>query len=238
MIIGSPEEKRRLFDISCSLLVPGYYPSLLRYNRVLRQRNIQIKLDLQHNTTKRHVWDELLIQTGIGIIKAREKILQLLQKASAERISNMKKVPLDLRLTYINQVIPHTAFLEPEEYRRRLYASEKSENIFKTTLLGPHRDSIGFFHDNNKDMRMFASQGQIRMAVLSLKFALVDLLRTERNLYPLLLFDDAFIEIDKDNTQLLLDSIGTYNQCLFSSTEIPEIEFFKNRENNSFYIFH
>ena len=237
LISGGPEEKRRFLDISCSLLVPGYYSSLLRYNRALRQRNLQIRMDVQQNTAKRHLWDEILVQSGINIIVSRQKVVRLLQEASTQRIAGMKKAPLNMRLDYINQITQHATSVQPEEYRRRLHESERRENVFKTTVIGPHRDNIGFFHDDNKDMRLFASQGQIRMAVLSVKFALVDLLRSERNYYPVLLFDDAFIEIDRENTQLLLDSIGKYNQCLFSSTGIPDIPFFENRESESFYTF-
>ena len=38
LISGGPEEKRRFLDLSCSLLVPGYYNTLLKYNRAQAEK--------------------------------------------------------------------------------------------------------------------------------------------------------------------------------------------------------
>jgi DNA replication and repair protein RecF len=236
LITGGPDEKRRFIDIACSLLVPGYYQTLLRYNRALRQRNLQIRDDLENNRCHRHLWDEALAQTGLSITTIRSRIIRSLESMARARIAGMKSNTIELCLRYQSSLISKSNIFTIDEYKKHLITTERRENIFKSTVFGPHRDSLVFLHEN-RDMRSFASQGQIRMAVLAIKLALVDLLRQESNLYPVLLFDDFFIEIDPVNTQVVLESLGNYNQCIFTSTTVPKLDFFESRKQECFYSF-
>jgi len=227
IILGGPERRRRLLDISCSLSSPQYYRTLLLYNRALRQRNQQIKTDIEQHTQHRGAWDAALIRYGSAIIRSRREMIARLQEYIRERTEKMIVPSLDLRLTYQS--------LEDEEhFEKKLLASKKQEDMYKTTVVGPHRDTI-LFLDHGRDMRDFSSQGQVRMTILGTKLALAELLHRERETHPVFLFDDILLEIDPHNTEAILAAFGERNQMFFASTIIPALDYFKRLPQSCFF---
>ena len=86
-----------------------------------------------------------------------------------------------------------------------------------TTGLGPHLDEIRILA-GDRDLRTFGSQGEQRMAVLSLLLAEAELLSSEAGVPPLLLLDDALSELDADRRRLLSARLGTAGQTLVTAT--------------------
>src|SRR5690625_7848338 len=72
---------------------------------------------------------------------------------------------------------------------------EKNEIYRGTTLIGPHRDDL-LFYINNKEVKVYGSQGQQRTTALALKLAEIDLIYNEIGSYPILLLDVGLIELD------------------------------------------
>ena len=66
-----------------------------------------------------------------------------------------------------------------------------------TTGLGPHLDEIRLLA-GERDLRTYGSQGEQRLAVLSLLLAEAELLTDQVGIPPLLLLDDALSELDAD----------------------------------------
>ena len=60
---------------------------------------------------------------------------------------------------------------------------------------------------NDIDIRSFGSQGQQRLATLSLKLAELDIFKNERKETPILLLDDVLSELDETRQQNLLKII-------------------------------
>jgi len=85
-------------------------------------------------------------------------------------------------------------------------------------LIGPHRDDLQIFL-NDKPARLFASQGQQRSLVLSLKLAELELIRQEKGEYPILLLDDVLSELDKFRRDYLIKFIESSSiQTLITMT--------------------
>lgn len=63
------------------------------------------------------------------------------------------------------------------------------------TLVGPHRDDLEFVLDG-RDMRLYASQGQQRTAVIALKAAIVERVTEALEDPPVVLLDDVLSELD------------------------------------------
>jgi DNA replication and repair protein RecF len=233
ILFGEPEGRRRLLDIACSLHMPSYYKNLLHYNRALKQRNQQIKTDIERNTADRHIWNEALIRYGSAIIRSRRNMATLLENYTRERARKMGIAELDLRFLYKSLQEKGEETLE-ECFEKNLYASVKREEVFKTTVLGPHRDNF-IFLNHGRDMRDFSSQGQVRMTIIATKLALAEFLHEERGIHPVFLFDDVLLEIDPQNTESILKSFGGQNQMFFTSTVRPEFDFFKRLPGEYFY---
>ena len=196
------------------------------------QRNEQIRHDILQKTNDRNIWDIQLAKYGAAIIKGRVKILESLSNLLQERLMYLTDGRLALKIEY-RPSIKQNADIE-DDILHALKESCRREDIFRTTVCGPHRDNFVFL-DGAKDMRRFSSQGEVRMAVLALKLALVTFFSELREMYPVLLLDDILLEIDRNNMEKVLQGFSGKNQFFFTSTGIPEIPFFKNLNRSSFF---
>ena len=86
-----------------------------------------------------------------------------------------------------------------------------------TTGLGPHLDEIRIL-SGDRDLRTFGSQGEQRMAVLSLLLAEAEVLASQTRIPPLLLLDDALSELDGERRRRLSARLGTVGQTLVTAT--------------------
>jgi DNA replication and repair protein RecF len=86
-----------------------------------------------------------------------------------------------------------------------------------TTGLGPHLDEIRILA-GDRDLRTYGSQGEQRMAVLSLLLAESEVLAEQVGVPPLLLLDDALSELDAERRRVLSDRLGASGQTLVTAT--------------------
>ena len=73
LIKGAPAERRRFLDGEISQASPAYYGELLKYNRLLQQRNFLLKniRERRSEPSMLDMWDAQLAECGIKIIKKR-----------------------------------------------------------------------------------------------------------------------------------------------------------------------
>lgn len=102
------------------------------------------------------------------------------------------------------------------------------------TSIGPHRDDIQI-QINGIDARVFASQGQQRTIVLSIKLSEVEIIKMERGVYPVLLLDDVYSELDLDRRKYLTETFKDM-QTIITSTDIINLDELKELERSTFYI--
>ncbi len=74
---------------------------------------------------------------------------------------------------------------------------------------------------NNKDVKIYGSQGQKRTAALSLKLSEIELVKNVIHDTPILLLDDVLSELDSKRQNFLLDSIGDI-QTIVTCTGLDE----------------
>ena len=96
--------------------------------------------------------------------------------------------------------------------------------------MGPHLDDLQFFI-NERELKLYGSQGQLRTAALSLKLSELKFLKMETGEYPILLLDDVMSELDADRREQLLKFLRQEKiQTLITATEkayFPAEEFGK-----------
>ena len=114
-----------------------------------------------------------------------------------------------------------------EETRQNLFEKYKSilnrEIIMTQTLIGPHRDDFVFFV-NGKNLKDFGSQGQQRIAVLSLKLAEIEIFKEKKGEYPVLLLDDVFSELDNRKKSNIIKYLSKRMQIIITTTDIRDID--------------
>lgn len=227
-------KRRRMVDIALCQLRPNYLIHLSEYNRALEQksrllRSIEEKPSLVEMIP---AYNERLAVHGANIIAYRHRYLQQLRQHSAavaEAISGGKD-RMDLRYVSLSN-IPDTS-LPAADLAELIRAHQKShyqaELASKTCLSGPHKDDFEV-SVNGTAAKSFASQGQIRTAVLSLKLAERDIAQKDSGEYPVLLLDDVLSELDGDRQNFVLNRINSGQVVISSCTMDKYAEISKGR---------
>lgn len=226
---GEPEERRRFLNNILSQARPRHLDDLMRYRRVLMQRNELLRQARQRRSTiPRTVlesWNAELVLFGSRIIAARQQFLRefshFMETAYA-RIASATEQPT---LTYetIAPLAEETDEAQvAEQYARLLVEIERKEKEMGRTLVGPHRDEL-IFRLNNFEVRRYASQGQHRTFGLALKLAQYFYLQDRLEEPPILLLDDVFDNLDDRRTRVFVEMLTTeaIGQSLITSAR-PE----------------
>ena len=104
-----------------------------------------------------------------------------------------------------------------------LYKKNHRRDIkYMQSHIGIHKDDLKIYMNDN-DACLYASQGQQRTVVLSLKIALIELIKEEIGEYPVLLLDDVLSELDKTRKNMLLDILNQKIQTFITTTSIDDI---------------
>jgi DNA replication and repair protein RecF len=100
-----------------------------------------------------------------------------------------------------------------EELESRLEADVERGS----TGVGPHLHDLRI-EAGGRDLRVFGSQGEQRIAVLSLVLAEAELLRARTDVSPLVLLDDVLSELDGSRRLALADVISRNAQTVVTAT--------------------
>jgi DNA replication and repair protein RecF len=87
---------------------------------------------------------------------------------------------------------------------------------------GPHRDDL-LLTGEGRELRAYGSQGQQRLALLSLLLAERDALAAERARPPLVLLDDVMSELDHDRRERLARELRTGGQAVITTTDLDHV---------------
>ena len=223
LVQESPEDRRRFMNISLSQTSKSYFYALLRYNKILSQRNNLLKNpDTRIIRDTLPVWDAELSRYASKIIKARNEFLENLSPVAREKHLTLSGGKEELNIK------TDSGYYGGEEeiayaLREDLKLSIDKDMRLGFTTLGPHRDDIKFML-NGTDARIYGSQGQQRTVALSLKLAEVESFKARTGEYPILILDDVLSELDKPRQKKLLASVEGV-QTLFTSADFPSSVF-------------
>lgn len=117
---------------------------------------------------------------------------------------------------------PRTRATTPEELAAELAERLDSDLERGFSQHGPHRDDLGLLRDG-RELRVFGSQGEQRIALLALLLAERDALAEERGAPPLLLLDDVMSELDADRRALLVARVTAAGQALVTTTDLAHV---------------
>lgn len=234
IVRGAPSQRRRFLDEAISQLYPKYMAQLTEYYKTLEQKNgllKQLKFKGVDCDEMLSVWNEQLSKLAAQIsLKRRDYIEHL--SMSAERVQSEISREI-LKIDYTPNVDCGIIEKEAQEiFFKKLEGSQKREIENGSALLGIQRDDMSI-KIADKDARLFASQGQQRTAVLSLKFAQTEYIYEEKGEYPVLLLDDIMSELDYTRRQFLSGKIKD-KQVIITTTDAEDIE--NNKEARYFKI--
>ncbi len=220
LIQDGPDERRRFLNLSISQTSKNYCTALLRYNKILDQRNNLLKdRDVPMILETLPVWDEqLAAYAAVVVLKRREYLKRLTvyaEEAHAFLTDGAEKLSLG------DKCREETEEEIKARLIRELAAAYERDIRLGFTSVGPHRDDIKISIDGT-DARGFASQGQTRTAALSLKLAELEIFKELAGEPPVLILDDVMSELDLPRRKKLLKRVGGV-QCILTCTHAERV---------------
>ena len=213
LIQDGPDERRRFMNISISQTSPAYYTALLRYNKILDQRNTLLKnRDVSLILDTLPVWDEQLCKYAAVIVKKRAEFLDRLAPYAKESHAFLTDGAEEL------EIRPDKRYTGDEEEIAKTLVHRLENNYEKDlrlgfTTVGPHRDDLDV-SINGTEAKAYASQGQMRTAALALKLSEVKIFKALSGEYPILVLDDVMSELDLKRRKKLLQCISDVQTIL------------------------
>ncbi|MBQ8291600.1 MAG: DNA replication/repair protein RecF [Clostridia bacterium] len=206
LIQDGPDERRRFMNISISQTSPAYYTALLRYNKILDQRNALLKnSDYSLVMDTLPVWDEQLCKYAATIVKKRVEFLEKLSPIAEEMHAFLTDGAETLAVK-LDKTFKGDEAEIAETLKRRLSNNYEKDLRLGFTTVGPHRDDLDI-DISGIDAKAYASQGQTRTGALSLKLAEVQIFKELSGEYPVLVLDDVMSELDLRRRKKLLQRV-------------------------------
>ncbi|MDO4178734.1 MAG: DNA replication/repair protein RecF [Phascolarctobacterium sp.] len=234
LVKGEPALRRRFFDMQISQTDPIYYDLLVKYNRVLAQRNKLLK-DIRDNDGSLEQlipWDKEFVHLSCAIVQKRLTALKKLQNISssiyASLASSKEAMTIKYELKGNNSELfyPENGESFTEEFYAKLLKERNRIDMLRgNTGIGPHRDDLVLLL-NGMSLKAYGSQGQHRTGALALKLSQLEYVRTEIGEFPILLLDDVMSELDNSRRSQLLRFIDGKVQTFITVNDrelIPEL---------------
>ena len=235
IVKGSPSLRREFMNREFYQFSRIYHKYYLMYQHLLKQRNSYLK-DMRKNPK-----DELslayletltsqLAKVALYITKERVSFVQDISKLTYKNMLNISNGQETLKIKYKSSVLDSLNISEindesfTEENLTKVMMKKSFDDIMRgSTKIGPQHDDLEFYI-NDLDAKMYASQGQQRSIVLSLKLAEINYLKEKTGTYPVLLLDDVLSELDKNRQLKLLDAINENVQTFITTPSISDIK--------------
>ena len=220
LIKGSPMQRRKFIDMELGQIKPLYVYHLNQYQKTLKQRNQLLKMP-KPDALFLDVLDEKLAEHGSYLMQERVAFVQKLEQFASQVHSDISQTKEKLTLTY-QTVLPIDDQLQANLLK--LLQQNRSRDLEqRTTLKGPHRDDLLLFI-NDRNVQVYGSQGQQRLAALSLKLSEVELICEEIGEYPILLLDDVMSELDNERQMQLMKAIENKVQTFITTTTLKHLK--------------
>ena len=203
LVKGAPEGRRKFLDAALCQLYPGYLTVYRRYLRALQQKNALLRRS-PAGQDRPYAKKMALLEVLNTELAAQGEAIQQRRRAYLERLAPLACANYEeLSHGAERMELRYAAQFEPGGLAALLKARQNEEVRAGQSLCGPHREDLELLLDG-QPARVFASQGQQRSVVLSLKMAEAAAAAAITGDHPVLLLDDVLSELDDGRKQYLL----------------------------------
>ncbi len=219
LLKGPPALRRAHLDQVVAAIWPARVQTRREYSRVLAQRNALIASIRAGRASRASLstWDRELAAKALRLRADRAETVALLSTPFAQRATQLGCAG------------------EPTlEYRPRSHADSEQEFVAELQARlagdlergfsghGPHRDELAIVRDG-RELRVYGSQGEQRLALLSLLLSERTVLAEQRGRTPLMLLDDVMSELDGDRRELLAQDLSAGGQSVIATTDLAHV---------------
>lgn len=227
LVKGPPSLRRSFLDFGLKQISADYHHYWDDFYSLLRKRNIAIKRS-PGSLKGLEILDEMFCERAAHIILARLNYVNVINSRARDIYKALNPAGGEVMIRYalsfalgngkINVDGIKGALAEEIQGKRALEAQRGA------SMFGPHRDDVYLYLDGRL-ARSFASQGQQRNLVVSIKLAEMEAFREVKGYYPVFLLDEVLAELDEEKKRLLLEFLGRAEfQCFLSSVNLDVLE--------------
>jgi len=217
ILMESSENRRKFINNTLIQISQKYLSNLLVYNRLLNQRNALLKQSLEKgflDLTLIESIDRNIYQPAQDIYEERQI---LVSELSALFDYYHKKITGDREAATINYV----SKLHDKPLSQLMKEALPKDKILGRTTRGIHKDDLEFIMDG-RELKKFASQGQLKSFVIALKLAQFDYIKKISGKNPLILLDDIFAKLDDQRVHNLIDLLYHKSESQLFITDTSE----------------
>ncbi len=203
LILEGSETRRKFMDGVISQGSKLYLNTLIKYSKVLSQRNALLKYFNSNRTfdaTSLEVYNDQIIELGRVIFENRQEFIYKFEPVLKERYKEISSSREEISLVYKSQ------FKAEEPFENQLKNGLKTDLQRQYSNYGSHKDDL-VFKINSHSIKKFGSQGQQKSYLIALKFAQYDYLKSNFGVKPILLMDDIFDKLDEERVSQIVKMV-------------------------------
>ncbi len=219
LVKGPPAVRRAHLDQFVAALWPARVSTRRAYAQALAQRNALIS-QIRSGRGSRALlptWDQQLADHGVALMADRSAAVDTIVTRFT-RIAGELGLEAEPSVSYH----PRSRATTPAELAGELAERVDGDLERGFTGHGPHRDDLLLAHEG-RDLRIYGSQGQQRLALLSLLLAERESLAALRDDAPLMLLDDVMSELDGDRRLALTTLLREGGQAVITTTDVEHV---------------
>jgi DNA replication and repair protein RecF len=212
LLDASSKVRREFLDWGIFNHDEQFLDSWRKYKQALLQRNALLKLK---SISQLNVWNNELVNYGTIVNDYRVLYLNSLKAVLAKSIEYF----LNLKAFDINLL---SGWSVHKTLQQELDDDLEKDLRYGFTHSGPHRGDFQLLIDR-KLAKDVVSRGQLKLLILCLKLAQVELIIKERNSFGCILIDDFAAELDRENRFKVLKYLYDIQcQVFITTTELED----------------
>lgn len=214
LVSGSPRVRRGELDQVLGQVEPAFVTSLLKYRKVLKQRNGLLKRIALGLSQEKELdfWDDNMVELSLEIYSKRLKFVKAINERVRAAHECLTGEGGNLKIRYIPSC-------DYDRLSEVVLASRPTDIKINQTSVGPHRDDFEFCRLEGAALyKDQSSRGEQRLAAAAFKIASADFLKECSKTSPILIFDDIFSELDENHRQLIINVFNN-SQVFVSATD-------------------
>ena len=234
LIVEGSDTRRKFIDGVISQSDKEYLQSLIKYNKILAQRNSLLKyfaINRTFDDKALTVYNEQLSTFGTLIFKKREQFLENFIPIFQEQYATISKKEEGVLLAYQSK-------LSENNLETLLKNALEKDRALQYTSVGVHKDDLDFTI-NGYPIKKFGSQGQQKSFLIALKLAQFHFIKEQAKTTPILLLDDIFDKLDENRVAQIVSLVDNdeFGQLFISDTHADRTEKVVSNINQSYKIF-
>jgi DNA replication and repair protein RecF len=219
LLKGPPALRRAHLDQVVAAIWPARAAVRREYSRVLAQRNALLARIRSGSASQATLatWDRELAGKALALQALRSEAVSLLAPPFAERAALLGfngSATLEYR--------PRSPAVDEDAFVAELQERLAGDLERGFSGHGPHRDELAVRRDG-RELRVYGSQGEQRLALLALLLAERSVLSIERRRTPVMLLDDVMSELDSERRELLARELSSDGQSVIATTDLAHV---------------